>query len=626
MYSFMKLTECSTSGCFRFETRSLSLFATTLCKSTFIYWRWVKASICLFVLFSSTWVNAQGIESIMSPGKLAQAHAKWEEDCAQCHVKFDRAAQDKRCLDCHKETRADMQAHTGFHGKMKPQACKACHAEHKGAGAKLITLDKSQFDHSATGFMLHGKHQKVECEKCHVVGKKFREAQKTCLSCHRKDDVHKGSLGTNCTDCHTESNWKEAKFDHDKARFPLTGKHVETKCGECHKDTAYRETPRGCIGCHRGIDEQKGHKGQFGEKCETCHTTKGWKPVHFNHDVDTKYVLRGKHAQVKCTSCHTGRLYGSKLAVECNVCHSKDDKHKESLGHECQNCHSEKGWKEKTLFDHDKSNFPLKGKHAQAKCNACHENAMFKTTSKECFSCHKKDDKHEASLGTNCASCHTDAGWKLPHTKFDHAKTRFALQNGHAKKDLACKACHADAKSFRLTSLECVSCHRKDDKHEGQLGAKCESCHSDRSWKGERFDHNKARFALTGLHLLTACKECHPGLRFRDAKQDCLSCHFKVDKHKKVFGAQCETCHNTRGWLLWDFDHSKRSSYPLTGQHAKAPCAGCHVDPAPAGKSAATVSVACYSCHRLKDPHDGRFGQKCEQCHTTEAWKRIKGR
>jgi hypothetical protein len=77
---------------------------------------------------------------------------------------------------------------------------------------------------------------------------------------------------------------------------------------------------------------------------------------------------------------------------------------------------------------------------------------------------------------------------------------------------------------------------------------------------------------------------------------------------------------------LWDFDHAKRTSYPLTGQHAKAPCAGCHVEPALAGKSAAALSVACYSCHRLKDPHDGRFGQKCEQCHITEAWKRIKGR
>jgi len=621
-----ELIVCSTFGHFKFEQRRCGSASGKFEQMSMCAWLLVKAIICVLLLSGASWVDAQGIESIMSPGKLAQAHAKWEEDCAQCHVKFDRTAQDKRCLDCHKETRADVQARAGFHGKMKPQACRACHSEHKGTGAKLISIDKSQFDHSGTGFLLNGKHQKVDCEKCHTSGKKFREAQKACQSCHRKDDVHKGSLGPNCVDCHTESNWKEAKFDHDKARFPLTGKHIETKCGECHKDTAYRETSRTCIGCHRGMDEQKGHKGQFGEKCESCHTTKGWKPVQFNHDVDTKYQLRGRHAQAKCTSCHSGRLYGARLATECNSCHSKDDKHKETLGHECQNCHSEKGWKEKTSFDHDKSSFPLNGKHAQAKCKDCHENVMFKATSKDCFSCHKKDDKHEATLGSDCASCHTDAGWKLPHTRFDHAKTRFKLQNAHAKMEIVCKACHADVKSFRQSTLDCFNCHRKDDKHEGQLGSKCELCHSDRAWKGDRFDHNKARYALTGLHMLTACKDCHVGPRFRDAKQDCWNCHVKVDKHKKALGVQCENCHNPRGWPLWNFDHTKSTSFPLNGMHMKASCAACHSEPAPASKAAATVSKSCYSCHRLTDSHDGRFGQKCEQCHVSEAWKRIKGR
>ena len=590
-------------------------------------WRHLAGLVAfLFLYLQVSWVSAQGIESIMSPGKLAKVHAKWEEDCAQCHIKFDRPGQDKRCLDCHKETRADVQAHTGLHGKMKQQACRTCHSEHGGADAKLVKLDKTNFDHKSTAFILNGKHQKTDCEKCHVAGKKFREAPNTCQACHRKDDVHKGSLGNTCNDCHSEVNWKETKFDHEKTKFSLTGKHIDTKCSECHKDATYKETPKTCVSCHRKIDDQKGHKGQFGEKCESCHNTKAWKPAVFNHDVDTKYVLRGKHVQTKCTSCHTGKLFGVKTSKDCYACHRKDDKHKESLGHECQNCHNEKGWKEKTQFDHSKSEFPLFGKHAEAKCKACHEGVMFKEASKECFSCHKKDDKHEATLGNKCADCHDDLGWKSPHLRFDHAKTRFPLRNAHADKKIVCKTCHADLKSFRNTTMECFNCHKKDDKHESQLGQKCEQCHTDRNWKVEHFDHNKARFPLNGLHALTPCKECHVTSRFRDAKRDCVSCHLKVDKHKQAFGTNCENCHNSRGWPLWSYDHDKLTRYPLVGLHAKVKCAACHTEPAPTGKAAAALPANCYSCHRGKDPHESRFGTRCEQCHLTSSWKRIRGR
>ena len=77
--------------------------------------------------------------------------------------------------------------------------------------------------------------------------------------------MHQGSLGTKCADCHTENDWKEAKFDHEKTRFPLTGKHVDTKCVDCHKKGAdYKDAPRTCIGCHKEDDDSsKGHKGLY---------------------------------------------------------------------------------------------------------------------------------------------------------------------------------------------------------------------------------------------------------------------------------------------------------------------------------------------------------------------------
>jgi hypothetical protein len=563
----------------------------------------------------------QGLESVMAPGKLAKAHLKYQDDCAQCHVKFDREAQDKRCLDCHKETRSDVSAHTGYHGKMKQQACRTCHTEHKGFDAKIVSLDKQQFDHSITDYALAGKHQKVACEKCHVEGKRYRETGSDCLGCHTKDDKHKGSLGKLCADCHTSESWKETKFDHSKTKFDLTGKHVDTKCVECHKNNVYKDTPTTCYACHKKNDNDKGHKGLYGQKCESCHATKEWKQTLFNHDKDTKYELLGKHRLVKCASCHKVNPYIEKTSQECYACHAKDDKHKDSLGRTCSNCHSEKSWKEIARFNHDKTSFPLLGKHVKTECKQCHEGQMFKLANKECFTCHKKDDKHVTNLGQKCGDCHTASDWKAP--LFKHDNTRFQLRNAHANVKVKCIACHKDVKSYRDTSMLCLSCHKKDDKHEGQSGTKCETCHTDKTWKVERFDHNKARFALTGRHALVECKKCHLTNRFRDAKPMCFSCHEKEDKHKLAFGALCETCHNTRAWPLWSFDHDTRTHYRLTGAHTKVLCANCHKAPAPSGKLAAPLTANCQSCHRANDPHDGKFGPRCEQCHITENWKII---
>jgi hypothetical protein len=570
--------------------------------------------------------HAQGIETIMAPGKLVAPHARYEEDCKQCHVKFDRKAQSGQCMACHKEVGADVRGKTGYHGRLSDATCNTCHTDHKGREAHIVQLDPKKFDHTKTDYELRGKHEKAECAKCHVAGKKHSEASHECSVCHKKDDKHKGALGSKCADCHSENGWKEVRFDHDATKFPLTGKHTDTKCVDCHKDNHYKDTPRNCYACHKKADEAKGHKGQFGEKCDSCHTTREWKPSTFNHDTDTKYQLKAKHRSVVCKDCHTGNLYKDKLSQECYSCHKKDDKHKETLGTKCESCHTEKSWKEANKFDHDLSSFPLKGKHAKVECKDCHKSALYKEAPKDCVGCHKKDDKHKDNLGPKCESCHSEQDWKNTQGRFDHARTKFPLRNGHAKPSLQCNACHKDLQSFRNTPLACFSCHKKDDKHQAQLGEKCDSCHNDKAWKGTSFDHGQSRFPLTGSHVVTDCKKCHETLRYKDAPRDCFSCHKKDDKHKSGFGMRCDNCHNSRAWLVWSYDHDLRTKFRLDGAHAKVPCATCHKHPAPAGKDAAPLGTSCVSCHRSDDAHNGAYGQRCETCHRTDNWKKLRNR
>jgi hypothetical protein len=154
--------------------------------------RWL-AVVVLLALCPAAPVLADNIESVLRPGELVQGHAKWEEECTKCHVRFDRAAQDKLCVDCHKEVGQDMRERTGYHGRQKPATCRSCHTDHKGRNARIVEFDKNKFDHAQSDYLLRGKHAKVECDKCHESKKPYWKAPQDCNACHRKDDVHKGS-------------------------------------------------------------------------------------------------------------------------------------------------------------------------------------------------------------------------------------------------------------------------------------------------------------------------------------------------------------------------------------------------------------------------------------------------
>ena len=579
-----------------------------------ILWRW----LALLAALLSCHAVAQTVESVLSPGPLAKAHAKWEDSCKSCHVRFDRQAQDRLCADCHKDIGRDLAQHTGLHGRMKPQPCRACHTDHRGREMRIADFDKRTFDHQQTDYALRGRHREADCAKCHVPQHKYSAAPQECSACHGKDDVHKGSLGRKCESCHDERGWRETRFDHGATRFALTGAHVKARCETCHKARDYKDVPQACVGCHRKEDK---HKAQFGEKCESCHTTQRWTQVTFRHDVDTHYPLLARHRDLRCISCHTGALHRDKLDTACIACHRKDDKHKGTLGQECGRCHSERGWKESQRFDHDRTRFPLLGRHARAACKDCHSSPVYKETPGTCVGCHRKDDKHGATLGERCADCHTESDWKA--TRFNHARTRFPLREAHAAVSVACTSCHKDLRSFRDTPGACVDCHRRDDRHEGQLGADCAACHGEQRWLGVRFDHARARFTLAGAHVPVPCKSCHLGPRYRDAPRDCAGCHQKADVHKGSLGAACESCHNVRDWRLWRFDHDRQTEYPLAGAHAKVRCQNCHTASAPAGRKIAPLQRQCVACHAKDDAHDRSFGARCEQCHQATRWNRI---
>ncbi len=69
---------------------------------------------------------------------------------------------------------------------------------------RLRGFKQLNFDHSKTRFPLTGKHVAVSCENCHVTT--IENTPVTCISCHRKDDVHRGRRPV-CESCHVTTNW-----------------------------------------------------------------------------------------------------------------------------------------------------------------------------------------------------------------------------------------------------------------------------------------------------------------------------------------------------------------------------------------------------------------------------------
>lgn len=509
-------------------------------------------AVMIFMLFSMA-VYADSLTSLLMPGPVISAHEKYEQDCDQCHDTSDKDKQWRRCLDCHYHENIldDIIEKSGLHGRLsksKQADCKHCHTEHKGRHANVLLLDLSTFDHQETDFLLKGTHKSTSCNACHKKDKKYAEAPVKCYGCHKDQDVHKGEQGKKCGSCHKSSNWKETGFDHDETDFPLKGVHEKTSCNACHVNEKYEDTPKKCISCHQVNDV---HRGGYGKKCDSCHNSKKWTEVRFDHNKKTDFPLYGKHKKASCSSCHApGKIKKNskkELPTKCYGCHKNNDSHKGRYGKKCSDCHKSSSW-EKHKFNHSKkTDFPLHGKHRKISCDACHKGNLYKDelTSK-CIDCHKKDDVHESQQGKDCASCHNEKGWRN-NVLFDHDLTRFPLIGMHAA--IQCEECHLYSTDYGSTEKKCNQCHADDDVHKTRLGTDCHTCHNPNAWGTWLFDHDKAtNFKIDGAHEELGCYDCHQ-TRSKgklEASKDCISCHRRDDIHNNQFGRQCGECHDTK--------------------------------------------------------------------------------
>lgn len=426
-------------------------------------------------------------------------------------------------------------------------------------------------------------------------------------------------------------------FDFEKLFLPgeVIAGHFkyEEDCKQCHvraRETTQRQL---CLDCHERIasDVNKAEgfhgKDKMASKveCKECHTDhKGRKATivwldkdRFDHR-NTDYPLLGRHRETACSGCHEAAKHYYEAPGKCIDCHRDDDAHNEEQGDQCENCHNEKSWSSEQ-FDHDKTDFKLKGAHDEVACDLCHVGDKYKDTPKQCISCHGIKNVHGERFGDKCGDCHQETGWDK--SKFDHDRdTKYRLRGAHEK--IRCHACHNASyrvKGDQRKSRNCYACHKLDDSHAGKNGKKCDDCHQTSSWLQTEFDHDKkTEFPLRGKHKEASCQACHQAGTEQDMKldKDCYSCHKHEDAHKEQQGKECETCHNESSWWLEDvrYDHDL-TRFPLIGQHAVIGCEACHQTSAfqDAGET-------CNDCHQHDDVHEQSLSTKCDRCHNPNDW------
>ena len=330
---------------------------------------------------------------------LKNSHRK--VSCEACHIDDKFKNTPDRCVDCH--------AIRDVHANRFGNDCGQCHSE-KG-------WDASIFDHTRdTNYPLRGKHLESSCNDCHAVGyqkPRKKNTVRSCYSCHRNDDIHAGSNGKKCQDCHRETGWNKADFNHDtQTDFPLRGGHRGLRCATCHEPgAASKKIVSDCYSCHRADDA---HREKLGTACNQCHNESAWQNrVRFDHDL-SDFPLIGQHAALGCESCHVSSEF-SDTGNKCIDCHRSDDVHERAFGVDCNDCHNPNGWLI-WRFDHDKTGFRLRQSHSVVHCHVCHKKprSSARGNTRQCIDCHRRDDIHGGKFGARCGKCHDQKSFSNP--------------------------------------------------------------------------------------------------------------------------------------------------------------------------------------------------------------------
>ena len=447
------------------------------------------------------WHFLGGDQRVYSSGRLSEAHAVLEKQCAACHVResggFSAKAADAACLACH-----DGPAH---HPEITAsdapkQACAECHSEHRGsanlAGASTKNCSECHGDLDAAGAGSHFAKRIRSLADGHPEFAALRAADggaardpgtiKLNHALHMKA-IRRGPRGPmvqlECGDCHRPSPYGETQWKYGDANYAAA--HVSYTAAESFEPGGSRGLPtkqpwndrqlmapvkfaNACAGCHSLMFDKRFEEGVPHDRPDVVHAflVKEFTDYVAAHPGDLREVqepgrsLIGREVAPQARTVSAAQWVAERVAVA-----------EELLWHKtCSQCHAMTAM---TLQD-----------AGIARWDAA-RGAPGTAGAPGALGVARAEAKLPLIAGGN-----VKLHW-LPHARFDHdAHTGFA-----------CAGCHPNALKSTETSdilipriAVCQTCHAPGP---GYAGAECSKCHTYHDWSKRK--EVKPTFVMPGF-------------------------------------------------------------------------------------------------------------------------------
>lgn len=415
---------------------------------------WLCVGLPAFALIWIAWHGFARDSRVYSSGRMSEAHAVLETECAACHLKtagaFSAKAGDAACLFCH-----DGPMH---HAAAKDApSCATCHVEHRGRVNIVAAKNQS-------------------CAECHGDLKKSSAATRFSASIESFENGHPEFAALRPSEGHAARDAGTIKLNHAMHMRPIrrgpNGPDVQLECGSCHQasaasvkwtyaDAAYTVAATGYSERDEAIAPQAGAFARpvpmsgrelmappkFATACAGCHSLAFDK--RFNDGVP--------HDKPEVVHAFLVKKFSEYIAAHPGELREARDPGRDLTGKPiaaAARAYTTNEWIAARISDA--------------------EQLLWRKTCKQC---------HALTAGTTAAQnnlpvvepARTTVRW-MPHARFDHDVHR----------GFACAGCHEKALSSAETSdvllpgiATCKTCHAPGPEH---AESRCFECHTYHDW------------------------------------------------------------------------------------------------------------------------------------------------
>ncbi|HEY2458233.1 MAG TPA: hypothetical protein VGI13_13100 [Candidatus Acidoferrum sp.] len=410
---------------------------------------WLSVLVPLLAL---GWIGYKGLardSRVYSSGRMSEAHAVLEKQCAACHVQragdFSASAADSACESCH-----DGPPHHESQVKAAVPECATCHMEHRGrinisAASNQSCAECHQNLKTTSGITAYASHIE-SLEEGHpefrAVRADARDPSTIALNhaMHMKP-IRRGPNGPlvqlECGDCHraavTTAAWTygDARYVAASVTYKDADELLPAKEGPLAAHVgmnprAYMAPVKfatACAGCHSLSFDKRFEEGAPHDKTEVVHAflVKKFQEYIAAHPSELRVVreptrdLTGKAMQPEVRVLTPAQWVAERTAdaeellwrKTCKQCHVLEIREGDSLPR-IADARVTKKWLPQAKFDHDA--------HRGFSCAGCHAKALTSTERADvlvpgianCKTCHARGPEHAES---RCFECHTYHDW-----------------------------------------------------------------------------------------------------------------------------------------------------------------------------------------------------------------------